>query len=136
MSTAVPIQQLSICHAFNGLSGKAKLYAHHMAKAVWSGTRIILRQVSPESNGVFDLLMEMHRDCHNSYEGDWTRLADACGVSRTEIDAFLSYAAAFLSNVGNYYVRLTVLSVCELQLITRFRVRGIKSSAQSCKWSR
>lgn len=33
-----------------------KLYAHHMARAAWHGSRIILRQVSAESPVIFDFI--------------------------------------------------------------------------------
>ncbi len=69
--------------------------------AAWHGTRIILRQVSPESPGIFDLLLEIHAFC----SGDWEKLARECGITQMEIEAFLDYGAIFLSNVGNYYVR-------------------------------
>ena len=58
-SRALSIHQLSVARAFNGLSPRERLYAHHMARAAWSGTRIILSQVSPESNAVFDPIMQL-----------------------------------------------------------------------------
>lgn len=71
-----------------------------MKRAAWKGTRIILRQVSPEANSIFDFILSLHRSC----EGKWDDLAIQTGVSVDELDAFLEYAATFLSNVGNYYV--------------------------------
>ncbi|KAL9591610.1 MAG: hypothetical protein Q9179_007548 [Wetmoreana sp. 5 TL-2023] len=94
----LPIHQLSIGDAFEGLTDKEKLYAHHMAKAAWSGTRIILRQVSPEANRIFDLVMELHRSCQQSFDGRWDDLGRAYGVPVEEVKAFLDYAAVFLSN--------------------------------------
>ncbi|KAL8719048.1 MAG: hypothetical protein Q9181_008119, partial [Wetmoreana brouardii] len=99
----LPIHQLSIGDAFEGLTDKEKLYAHHMAKAAWSGTRIILRQVSPEANTIFDLIMELYRSCQQSFDGRWDDLARAYGVPVEEIKTFLDYAAVFLSNIGNFY---------------------------------
>ena len=101
-----PFHQLSIRRAFDGLTAKEKAYAHHMAKAAWSGTRIILRQVSREANTIFDLIIELHKSCQQSYEGRWDDLADAYGVPLTEVEHLLDYAATFLSNVGIFYVRL------------------------------
>ena len=100
----MPIHQLSVEAAFNQLDPREKLYSHHMAKAAWSGTRIIHRQVSPESSGIFDFIMRLYEACKNSYRGDWDALANACKVSHADVNAFLEYAATFLSNMGNYYV--------------------------------
>ncbi|KAL2810454.1 dipeptidyl peptidase III [Aspergillus granulosus] len=91
--------QLCVASAFNGLTKHEKLYAHWMAKAAWGGTRIILRQVSPEANGIFDLIMALYRSCR----GDWNQLAINSNVSREELQRFLDYAALFLSNIGNYF---------------------------------
>ncbi|PYH36595.1 dipeptidyl peptidase III [Aspergillus neoniger CBS 115656] len=93
------LYQLSVGAAFDGLSPQEKLYAHHMAKAAWNGTRIILRQVSPEANGIFDFIMALYHSC----DGNWEQLATETGVSVQELENFLNYAATFLSNVGNYF---------------------------------
>lgn len=106
-SRTLPIHQLSVARAFNGLTSREQLYAHHLAKAAWFGTRIILRQVSVESNAVFDLIMQLYKTCKDRYRGEWHVFADACKVPRAEVNAFVQYAATFLSNVGNYYVRFT-----------------------------
>ncbi|PYH64693.1 dipeptidyl peptidase III [Aspergillus vadensis CBS 113365] len=93
------IYQLSVAAAFDGLSPQEKLYAHHMAKAAWNGTRIILGQVSPEANGIFDFIMALYHSC----DGIWEQLAIETGVGVQELENFLEYAATFLSNVGNYF---------------------------------
>jgi dipeptidyl-peptidase-3 len=74
----------------------------HFASAAWHGTRIILRQVSPESIGIFDFILELYGSC----SGDWKLLVEENGITSHECDAFLNYAAIFLSNIGNYYVSL------------------------------
>ncbi|KAF2731427.1 hypothetical protein EJ04DRAFT_583632 [Polyplosphaeria fusca] len=96
-----PIHRLSIDHAFPGLSKNEKFYAHYMARAAWHGTRIILRQVSPESLGIFDFILDLHSSC----SGDWNALVQQGCFLEKECAAFLKYAATFLSNVGNYYGR-------------------------------
>ncbi|XRM40006.1 hypothetical protein ABZX51_003330 [Aspergillus tubingensis] len=68
-------------------------------RAAWNGTRIILRQVSPEANGIFDFIMALYHSC----DGNWEQLATKTGVSVQELENFLNYAATFLSNVGNYF---------------------------------
>ena len=100
----MPMHQLSVEAAFNQLDPREQLYAHHMAKAAWSGARIIQRKVSPESSGIFDFIMRLYEACKNSYRGDWDALANACKVSHADVNAFIEYAATFLSNMGNYYV--------------------------------
>ena len=98
-----PIHALSVRGPFDNLTDREKLYAHYMAKAAWSGTRIILRQVSPESNAIFDLVLELFKICRKLFAGSWYELAEACRVTKAEIEAFLDYGATFLSNIGNYY---------------------------------
>ena len=98
------IHRLSVEGVFSKLDPREKLYAHHMAKAAWSGTRIIHWQVSPESNGIFDFIMRLYEACKNTYHGGWDALANSCNVSHVDVNAFLEYAATFLSNMGNYYV--------------------------------
>ena len=107
-SGSMPIHKLAIADAFDSLKLQEQLYVHHLAKTAWSGTRIILRQVSPESNTIFDLIMQLYETCKDRFEGKWHTLADACNVPRAEIDAFLRYAATFLSNVGDFFVRLAL----------------------------
>ncbi|KAH8813356.1 peptidase family M49-domain-containing protein [Xylogone sp. PMI_703] len=93
------IHALDIQQAFQGLSEKEKNYAHYMSRAAWHGTRIILRQVSVESVGIFDLIMELYNFC----SGNWNVFLGGDGITRDELGAFLDYAATFLSNIGNYY---------------------------------
>ncbi|KAL4994385.1 hypothetical protein BDV10DRAFT_176954 [Aspergillus recurvatus] len=70
-----------------------------MSKAAWSGTRITLRQVSPEANLIFDFIVALYFSCN----GDWDRLASRAGLDFHDLQLFLDYAATFLSNLGNYY---------------------------------
>ncbi|KAK6507658.1 hypothetical protein TWF481_006083 [Arthrobotrys musiformis] len=91
--------QLAIKEVFDSLSQQEKLYAHHLSRAAWQGSRIILRQVSPEANGIFDFLMSMYQAC----DGQWKDLIERCEIGAEELHAFLEYAALFLCNLGNYY---------------------------------
>lgn len=70
-----------------------------MTRAAWSGARIILRQTSPESNNIFDYIIGLYQSC----DGDWDLLAGEAGLGKDELEAWLDYAATFLSNIGNYY---------------------------------
>lgn len=94
----VQVFKLGIETQFEHLTDREKRYAHHMARAAWLGARIILRQVSPESPAIFDFILELHRTC----SGDWQSLIGP-DVSSEHLQRFLTYAATFLSNVGNYY---------------------------------
>ncbi|MCJ1326550.1 hypothetical protein MMC10_003215 [Thelotrema lepadinum] len=94
------VHLLSVGARFLDLSKEEKLYAHFLSRAAWYGARIILHQTSPESNSIFDLIIRLY--AHS--QGDWRRLAQSNGILPEELDAFLDYAATFLSNVGNYYV--------------------------------
>ncbi|KAK1145532.1 hypothetical protein N8T08_004090 [Aspergillus melleus] len=97
---APQIYRLSAAAAFHGLDRRQQLSAHHMAKVAWSGTRIILRQVSPEANDIFDFIMALYRDC----DGVWEQITERGSAQAHELESFLDYAAMFLSNVGNYFV--------------------------------
>ena len=66
--------------------------------ASWAGTRICLRQVSPESEHIYDMIVELHRHCN----GSWKLLSKSSGLSHQELDHFLNYAAQFLGNNGNF----------------------------------
>ena len=68
--------------------------------AAWQGTRIILRQVSPESLCIFDFILELYTSC----SGNWDVLIVENWIEKEDCSALLDYAAIFLSNVGNYYV--------------------------------
>ena len=100
----LPIHQLSVASAFNGLTLREQLYAHYMAKAAWSGARVSLRQVSPESNAIFHLIMQLYATCKDRFRGERHLLADACRVPKADVEALIQYAATFLSNIGNHYV--------------------------------
>ncbi len=58
-----------------------------------------MRQVSPESLAIFDFILEVHASC----SGAWDSLIDL-EIGAAGVRQLLTYAAAFLSNVGNYYV--------------------------------
>lgn len=67
-------------------------------RAAFEGTRVTLRQVSPESEPIYDLILSLHRAAN----GDWAGLAKKASVSEEDLRYFLEYAAQFLGNCGNY----------------------------------
>ncbi|KAJ5403815.1 Dipeptidyl-peptidase 3 [Penicillium cosmopolitanum] len=75
-----------------------KRYAHYMSRAAFEGTRVTLRQVSPESEPIYDLILALHRAAN----GDWASLAKKTSVSDEHLRFFLEYSAQFLGNCGNY----------------------------------
>ncbi|KAL7929496.1 peptidase family M49 domain-containing protein [Trichoderma chlorosporum] len=93
------IHQLKIKTIFDTLSEREKLYAHYLARAAWHGSRIIMRQVSPESPDIFDFIMNLYHAC----DGKWDTLVEQCHITREELASFLEYAAIFLCNLGNFY---------------------------------
>lgn len=62
--TVVP---LAIKPHFEALSDKEKKYAHYISRASFAGTRINLRQVSPESEPIYDFILALHRHCNGEY---------------------------------------------------------------------
>jgi dipeptidyl-peptidase-3 len=59
---------------------------------------VTLRQVSPESEPIYDLIVALYTAC----KGNWKTLAEKTGASEDEVNGFLEYAAQFLGNCGNY----------------------------------
>ncbi|CCK72484.1 dipeptidyl-peptidase III KNAG_0K01190 [Huiozyma naganishii CBS 8797] len=75
---------------FNQLTDREQRYAHYMSRASHAGSRIVLRQVSPESEPIFDLILLIHKGLRGVYpESEAVKL-------------YLEYVSQFLSNLGNY----------------------------------
>ncbi|KAH6608699.1 hypothetical protein Trco_002045 [Trichoderma cornu-damae] len=92
------VVRLEIEKHFALLTEQQKRYAHFISKAAFAGSRIVLRQLSPESEPIYDLIITLHK----SVNGDWDGLAKKAGVEGSELALFLEYAAMFLGNMGNY----------------------------------
>ena len=73
-------------------------YANPDIRAAFLGTRITLRQVSPESEPIYDLIVALYKAC----QGDWEALGKKTRTSPADVTAFLDYATQFLGNCGNY----------------------------------
>ncbi|GAM87694.1 hypothetical protein ANO11243_057210 [Dothideomycetidae sp. 11243] len=93
--TIVP---LGIKPHFEALDATEQKYAHYISRASFSGTRIVLRQVSPESEPVYDMIIALHKSCG----GDYSSLKKKAELSDEDLKHYLSYAAQFLGNGGNY----------------------------------
>ncbi|GLA82540.1 hypothetical protein AtubIFM56815_006725 [Aspergillus tubingensis] len=93
------VVRLEVKSHFDNLTDpKLRKYAHYLSRAAFEGTRITLRQVSPESEPIYDLILELHRAC----DGNWSELAQKTNVSDEHLRYFLEYATQFLGNCGNY----------------------------------
>ncbi|KAJ4353259.1 uncharacterized protein N0V89_004986 [Didymosphaeria variabile] len=92
------VVNLAIKPHFEALSDKEKLYAHHLSLACFAGSRIVLRQVSPESEPIYDFIVALHKHVN----GDYAKAAKDAGISQEDVDSYLNYAAQFLGNMGNY----------------------------------
>ncbi|KXT06498.1 hypothetical protein AC578_6077 [Pseudocercospora eumusae] len=93
--TIVP---LAIKPHFEALSKQEKTYAHYISRAAFAGTRVNLRQVSPESEAIYDFVLALHKTC----SGDWKKLQAEANLSDDELKDFLNYVAQFLGNTGNF----------------------------------
>jgi dipeptidyl-peptidase III len=123
--TVVP---LAIAPHFNSLTPTQKRYAHHLSRASFLGTRITLRQVSPESVPIYELIVAVHKAC----DGDYDTLASDTGVSRDDVELWLEYAAQFLGNCGNYKGFGDVKFVPRISL-DQLRLLTEKAGAGQCK---
>ena len=94
--------------------------------ASFAGTRVVLRQVSPESEHIYDFIIALHK--HSS--GDYAALAKEAGLSSEEIGAYLNYAAQFLGNLGNYK------SFGDSKFVPRLDARQLRGRASASLGSR
>lgn len=95
--TKAPIVSLTAKTFFDQLTEKEKKYAHYFSRAGHLGTRIVLRQVSHESEQIYDLILQIHENLKGDYYGN---LKDV--VNEENIKFYLEFASQFLSNLGNY----------------------------------
>ncbi|KAI0135515.1 putative dipeptidylpeptidase III [Daldinia grandis] len=92
------VVRLEIEKHFDALTDRQKRYAHFASRASFQGTRIVARQISPESEPIYDFILALHK----SSGGDWKALQAKAGITDGDLDHFLQYAAQFLGNNGNY----------------------------------
>jgi dipeptidyl-peptidase-3 len=59
-----------------------------------------MRQVSPESESIFNLILALYGHCN----GDFASLFRSCQLSNEDLGRFQDYAAIFLGNQGIYKV--------------------------------
>lgn len=73
-----PVYQLAVKQPFDSLDHESKIYAHYLARAVWHGSRISLRETSRESPLIFDLILDLYHAC----EGQWDTIVTRCGLQK------------------------------------------------------
>ena len=96
-----PIINLSAKKHFQALTtNEAKLYAHHLSKASFWGSRVVLRSVSPESETIYDLILSIHHSLGEP--GNNEEYLKAFDSDDQLVIFYLEYASQFLSNLGNY----------------------------------
>lgn len=61
-----------------------------------------MRQVSPESESIFNLILALYSHCN----GNIASLFRSCQLSDEDLGHFQDYAAIFLANLGNYKVSI------------------------------
>lgn len=94
--TGAPIAQITVAKYFGQLSKKEQLYAHYFSKAGHWGTRAVLESVSPESEGIYDLILAVHK----AVKGDYSSVESSVG--KDAVKQYLEYSSQVLANLGNY----------------------------------
>ncbi|KAL6950935.1 hypothetical protein ACO0QE_000217 [Hanseniaspora vineae] len=93
-----PIDTLTLSQdILDQLSPQEELYAHYTSKASHAGIRIVLRQVSHESEGIFDMIMDNHKHIITHCAGQYPQ-----GPQPHDRRYYLEYCSQFLNNLGNY----------------------------------
>mmetsp|Transcript_6724 Transcript_6724/g.41073 ORF Transcript_6724/g.41073 Transcript_6724/m.41073 type:complete len:722 (-) Transcript_6724:2944-5109(-) len=95
----VPWRRLECGEAFEGLDGRAKAYAHRMARASWEGWKASVCQSSRESPMIVLLLLHAF---HGTTPREVKRAASERGLATCAIDDAMAYCAVVLANAGNY----------------------------------
>ncbi|CAI4050970.1 hypothetical protein SKDZ_15G1000 [Saccharomyces kudriavzevii ZP591] len=91
-----PLSMLSVkAEYFPQLTEREQKYAHFMSKASHAGSRVVMRQVSHESEPIFDLVLAIHANLNGSYPED-------DDSQREQTESYLEYVSQFLSNLGNF----------------------------------
>ncbi|CAI4772295.1 conserved hypothetical protein [Saccharomyces cerevisiae RM11-1a] len=91
-----PLSMLSVkTEYFPQLTDKEQKYAHFMSKASHAGSRVVMRQVSHESEPIFDLILAIHSKLNGKYPEDDITQKQQTGL-------YLEYVSQFLSNLANF----------------------------------
>lgn len=91
-----PIVFLSAKKHFDALDKQHQFYAHYLSKASFWGSRAVLRSASPESETIFDMIMEIHKVLGAPSVEKYNELFGDLSLK------YLEYVSQFLGNLGNY----------------------------------
>ena len=95
-----PVVALDAKTAFEGLTEREQLYAHHLSRASFAGGLIVLLQTSVEAPQIYRLIQAV-----NSVQpvSEFKAAALAVdGVTKEDFQAFLVYCSGVFTNMGNY----------------------------------
>ena len=96
-----PVILLDARPAFEKLTGREQLYAHHLARASFYGGLIVLLQTSLESPSIFRLIHRIN------FAQPIEELREACvgkvdGITEVDFKAFMVFCSGIYANMGNY----------------------------------
>ncbi|KAA0184528.1 hypothetical protein HAZT_HAZT003328 [Hyalella azteca] len=95
-----PILFLPCTEAFNGLTEKERLYAHHLSRASWWGAFVTFCQSSPEASDIFCLLTRLFRS--QPLDSLKAQAVEKGVVTEDEFQSLLIYYSGLVYNCGNY----------------------------------
>jgi dipeptidyl-peptidase-3 len=95
---SLPVSRLEVEGPFSQLTKKERFHIYYATKAAVACSRVVLKQVSPESSAIFDLVVALGNACNCN----WQSLAISVGVEIKTVHQFLEYAARVLNSLGNY----------------------------------
>ncbi len=104
-----PIASLAIAESFGQLGPEEKLFSHYLSQAASECARIVCRQVSPESEAIFDLILALCR----ASKCQWQHVGQSVGVNIEIVEGFLEYAGLFFDSLGNYQVLNSTLTFAD-----------------------
>ncbi|KAK3871683.1 hypothetical protein Pcinc_023185 [Petrolisthes cinctipes] len=95
-----PLLYLKSEEAFAGLSSRERRYAHHLSRASWWGSFIVVCQTSPESPSIFNLITRLLRSqpIDTLKEVALTK----AGFTEDEFKSLIIYYSGVVYNLGNY----------------------------------
>lgn len=144
---------LAIKPHFEALNQQEKHYAHYISRAAFAGTRINLRQVSPESESIYDFILALHsagkgkqcsllmkacltyhstRRLEEDTESGWDLRRRPAALPELRGSISWKYWSVYVSTSPlNIAARLTATR--QLQELRRLQVHPASPSSQRCR---
>jgi dipeptidyl-peptidase-3 len=140
-----PICSLAIAAPFAGLTEREKMYAHHMSRACWNGSRIIMAQTTVEAESIFDFIMTLFS--HPLETGSTAKsitminlvdLKVKSGVSEEDFASIVSYSAQVLSNLSSFksFGSVKFIPRCDLKAFEAVIKASPRSVEASVYWDK